>query len=296
MRATGVFGVAGSLAVALNLAVSAAAADPVQRLPNAAWFGGLGGAYSHVDLKQSMIGVSDPTSVYKDGVLVATGTAGGPVVPFGLSEANFAPQGQVGYFAHFPGSGLLWGIKLTYQYDDAALERPELIPQAGQFTPVGGSPDSFTGNVIIGSSKTRVTHQLTLFPFIGQSFGQGFVYGGGGPMLLNVETDIRNAIGFADINGQHTDITGAPLNFSSNDWVWGGGFQLGVAYFLSDLWFIDINYTWARTSQPSNGYSDQFTSSFVQSGSTITTEGGANLYVSDRLTTQSVAISINRAF
>lgn len=287
--------VSGSLIVAFALAADAAA-QSASGPPRAARFGGLGGAYSSVDLDQSLLGVSDPTSVYMNGSLVAVGAAGGPAVPNGQRDGSLAPQGQIGYFAHFPGASLLWGIKLSYQYDGSDTEWRGILPQAGAFTPVGGSPDSFTGNVLIGSAKTRVSHQLMLFPFLGQSFGQGFFYGGGGPMLLDVETTIRNAIGFADINGRHSDITGAPLNFSSSDWVWGGGFQAGLAYFLDDLWFVDLNYTWARANGPSNSYSAQFSSSYIDSGSTITTEGGAILDVSDRLTIQSVAVSINRAF
>jgi len=94
------------------------------------------------------------------------------------------------------------------------MQRREILPQSGEFTTVGGSPDAFTGNVLIGSSRTRETHQLSLFPFFGQRFSSGFVCTGGGPVLMEVETEIRNAIGFADINGQHSDITGAPMNFS----------------------------------------------------------------------------------
>jgi opacity protein-like surface antigen len=264
--------------------------------PDAAWFGGIGGAYSRVDVDQSTLGVSDPTSVYQDGTLVATGTAGGPAVPYGLSDDSAAPLAQVGYFERFAASNMLWGFKLTYQYDGADMERREILPQSGAFTPVGGSPDSFTGNVLIGSSKTRVSHQLALFPFLGQSFTGGFFYAGGGPVLVEVDTEIRNAIGFADINGRHSDITGAPLSFSSSEWVWGGGVQVGLAYFLNDLWFVDVNYTWMRTGTSSKTFTAQFSSSYEDSGATITTEGGANLVVDDELTTQSLAISINRAF
>lgn len=287
--------VVGSGFLVFVTAISAAA-QSTSTPPRAAWFGGLGGAYSSVDLDQSLLGVSDPTSVYMNGSLVAEGAAGGPAVPYSLTDGKLSPQGQIGYFAHFGGGSLMWGIKLSYQYDGSDMQWRGLLPQAGAFTPVGGSSDSFTGNVLIGSAKTHVPHQLTLFPFLGQSFGQGFFYGGGGPMLLNVETSIRNAIGFADINGRHSDITGAPLNFSSNDWVWGGGFQAGVAYFLDDVWFVDLNYTWLRANGPSNSYSAQFSSSYVDSGATIATEGGAVLEASDRLTIQSVAVSINRAF
>jgi hypothetical protein len=40
-----------------------------------------------------------------------------------------------------------------------------------------------------------------------------------------------NALGFADVD-THTSITGAPVSFASSNWVWGGGLQAGVTYFL----------------------------------------------------------------
>jgi len=293
MMARSLYGIAALLAAPL---AASANSESFSGHPTAAWFGGVGGAYVHTDLKQSMLGVSNPTSVFQDGTLVAVGTAGGPAVPFGLSDDTFAPVGQLGYFEQFPGSSMLWGVKFTYLYSGADMQRREILPQAGEFTTVGGSTDTFTGNVLIGSSGTRAAHQLSLFTFFGQRFSSGFIYAGGGPVIMEVETEIRNAIGFADINGQHSDITGAPMNFSNREWVWGGGFQLGLTYFLSENWFLDLNYTWARTVQSSTTFSAQFSSSYVDDGATITTEGSANLVVGNRLTTQSVGLSLNRAF
>lgn len=284
---------AGSLTALSGLA---SAQETPSSFPAAAWFGGAGGSFTSVDLTQTLDGFSSPTQVTQNGTLVATGIAGGPTEPFRSSENRLAPEAQVGYFEQFAASSWLWGFKLIYQYEGVHTANREIVPQVGQFTPVGGSTDSFTGHFVVGSSETRVKHQLTLFPFFGHAFGNGFIYGGGGPMLLDVETDINNAIGFADINGVHSSITGAPVSFADTEWVWGGGVQVGLVCFLDASWFVDFNYTYARTQQFSHTFSAPFSNSFVLSGDTFTTSGVANLAVGDTLTSQSASISLNKAF
>jgi hypothetical protein len=81
-------------------------------------------------------------------------------------------------------------------------------------------------------------------------------------------------------------------NFSSSDWVLGGAAQVGVTYFLDRSWFLDVNHTYALTGQFTNDYIGPFTST----SSSYTTTGTANLSVADRITSQSVAVSINKAF
>ena len=72
--------------------------------------------------------------------------------------------------------------------------------------------------------------------------------------------------------------------------------QAGATYFLDASWFLDFNYTFAMTQQFSNTYSASFTNSFMLNTKTYTTSGVANLLVTDRLTTQTVGISLNNAF
>jgi opacity protein-like surface antigen len=91
-------------------------------------------------------------------------------------------------------------------------------------------------------------------PFIGYSFEKGFVYLGGGPTGSNTQTNIRSLVGFADINGVPTDISGAPQDFTGSGWVAGGAGTVGGTYFLSHSWFIDIAYTYARTTDQTFNY------------------------------------------
>jgi len=89
---------------------------------------------------------------------------------------------------------------------------------------------------------------MLLMPFIGRSFGNSYVYFGAGPALFGTHSKIINAIGFADIHGFELDVTGAAVSFSSSDWVWGGGGQIGLGYYLSPSWFLDLNYTFAMSA------------------------------------------------
>ena len=74
--------------------------------------------------------------------------------------------------------------------------------------------------------------------------------------------------------------------------AWGGGAQVGMTYFLDRSWFLDFNYTYARTGQ----FTDNYTRPFTSTSNGYTTTGTAYLTAADRVTTQSVAVSINTAF
>jgi len=88
------------------------------------------------------------------------------------------------------------------------------------------------------------------------------------------------------------DITGKPTSFSSSNWVWGGAAQVGMTYFLDGSWFLDFNYTYAHTEP----FMDTYSAPFVSMSNGYTTTGTAHLTAADRVTTQSVAVSINKAF
>jgi hypothetical protein len=66
----------------------------------------------------------------------------------------------------------LWGAKFAYSYLGAtSIVRNELLPQAGSITPTGSNVAvPFTGNALVQSFQTNITHQLALIPLIGKSF------------------------------------------------------------------------------------------------------------------------------
>jgi len=210
----------------LTFPLSARAEEPI--VPRAGWFAGLGGSFNNVNFDQDMF-ANGVGNVFSGTTLVATGAAGGPANPRQDIESTLAPEAQLGYFAHLGASNWLWGGKVVYRYVDATATQSDIAPQAGMLQTVSG-PDSFTGNVVIGSYRTQLNHEFAFMPFIGHSFARSFVYLGAGPALFGTQTKIDNAIGFADYNGMRGDVTGTPDNFSSSDWIWGGAAQVGLTY------------------------------------------------------------------
>ncbi len=263
--------------------------------PEAGLFIGLGGSYNSVKTDQNLFasGVSD---VFAGGALTAFGEAGGPANPYHNINSTFAPQVQGGYFKNFTGSDHFWGVKFLYQYlDSVANDEAIDSPQAGTFTSlVGGT--TFTGNVIVQSSQVNSKHELALMPFIGHSFMNSVVYLGAGPSVIGARSNIYHSIGYADINGVHADISGEQVNFSNSKWMWGGAMQIGAAYYFSPSWFLDCNYTYSVTNAYKNNNSSGFISSTTSGGTTYTTDGTLFVNASNRVTAQTLSISINKVF
>lgn len=280
----------------LSASTSATGADlgpaPGPTIPFAGLFVGLGGSFNSVKLDQNIAGHAT-SEVYDGSTLTATGQAGGPPASFNASELTLAPAAQIGYFRHFDDSNWLWGAKFSYQYLNANLNNNRaLVPQTGSFTTTGSDPVTtpFTGNVVIGSSQTTAEHEMLFLVFVGHSFANSYIYLGAGPALFGTKSRIKNAVGFADIDGRPTDVTGAPMSFSSSDWVWGGAGQIGISYFLSPAWSLDLNYTFVRSASYDIDYASGF------SNPANGTTGFAHLDTSQRITSQSVMMSINLVY
>ena len=263
----------------------------VSNVPKTALFVGLGGGYNSSNFGNQKVFAQGVSNVYLNGVLVAFGAAGGPADPYINTESTVSPVAQVGYFEHFVGSKWLWGAKFSYA-DVAATSTNQnvVIPQVGSFT--SATPDTFTGNVIVRSYQVSIHHQMALMPFIGRSFEKSFVYLGAGPSLSQTKTKLNGVIGFADINGVHTNITGTAANFSSSPWVYGGAATVGTTYFFDSSWFLDFNYTYGMTQEKKNSFSGPFSSTssgYVDTGILSGTFAG-------RVITQSFTVSINKGF
>jgi opacity protein-like surface antigen len=180
------------------------------------------------------------------------------------------------------------GGKFSYSYlDSSSSSSTFLIPQYGSFD---GTP--FTRNAVTRSFQATVDQQIALIPYLGYSFEKSFIYFGGGPTLTRVKTEVNDLVGFADINGVRTDISGPAQSFSSSEWVYGGAITMGTTYFLDQSWFVDINYTFSATqNSTANYYStfDHVDGSTTYKGELIGSSEGST-------TTQSVGVSINKAF
>ena len=279
--------------VALCVLLTGSGLAAAGEMPDSAFHIGLGGSASSVNFNApsvSALGISDVYNT-SSGQLISSGSAGGPPVNADLDSANkLAPSVQAGYFSKFAGSTYLWGAKFAYTYVDASSSSQAfLVPQYGSF---GATP--FTGNALIRSYQTSLRQQVNFLPYLGKAFADGYAYIGAGPTYSKINTKANGVIGFADINGQRSDISGAPQSFSANNWVWGWQASLGGSYFIDKEWFVDVNYTYGVTNGYSADLSGPFTNVSAASGRTYT--GSLIGSGASHLTTNAVAFSINRAF
>jgi hypothetical protein len=267
--------------------VRAADAPPLSFVPSSSFFLGVGGGYNVANFGTQNVYAVGTSNVYQNGLLTSSGSAAGPANIETNSQSAVAFSAQGGYFQHFYSSDWLWGAKFAYSYLGAtSIVRNALLPQAGSFTATGShTAVPFTGNALVQSFQTNVTQQLAFIPFI---------YIGAGPTLSQVRTTLNGLIGFADINGTRTDVSGSPVNFSSTAWVYGGAATIGASYFLGQSWFIDVNYTFAMTGNNTSGFSGPFTNPNGTNGSTtVGTMVGTS---AGKLITQGIAATINKTF
>jgi opacity protein-like surface antigen len=261
-------------------------------VPDRAFYLGLGGSFSGIDFGRQDVYAVGTSEIFEDGVLVATGEADGPGDFLLDDQTTFAPTVQGGYFQRIPGGDWLWGGKFTYAYLDSSSSLNDVrLPQSGSYTE-DGVTTPFEGNAIVKTYTTSIRHQMALVPFVGRTFERSFVYLGAGPTLSQTKTEIDGLVGFADI-GRPRDISGAPQDFSSTDWVYGAAATLGVTYFFDPSWFADVSYTYAQTQDNKSSYSSTFEGPGPD-GTTL--EGTLDGSSSGRVITQSVAFTMNWAF
>ena len=182
------------------------------------------------------------------------------------------------------------GAKFSYSYmgGSSATTNRILIPQYGTY-PSGAS---FTGNAVAASYQKTIKNQISLIPYFGQSFDRSTIYFGVGPTLSQANTKIDNLIGFADLNGVRTDVSGTPQNFSATQWVYGGAAMLGGTYFLDKAWFLDFSYTYAMTQNKTSNYY----STFDNPGTTTSYKGSLIGSSTGTASIQTVGLTINKLF
>ncbi len=261
-------------------------------VPNSGAYIGLGfGANSTQFNGQQLEATGISTATNMSTGSMSTGTAGGPPVGIGMGNANsIAPTIQAGYFQKFQDSSYLWGAKLSYSYMGGSSSTTDriLIPQYGTY-PSGAS---FTGNAVAASYQKTIQNQISLIPYIGQSFERGTIYFGVGPTLSQVNTKINNLIGFADLNGVRTDVSGTPQSFSATNWMFGGAAMLGGTYFIDRTWFLDFSYSYTMTQNKTSNYF----STFDNPGSTTSYQGSLIGSSTGTATIQTIGLTLNKLF
>ncbi len=258
-------------------------------------FFGVGSSYNSVKIDQHLTGTSI-SNVFSDNTLVAFGETGGPANPYHHTQSTFAPQAQLGYSHRFSNSCWFLGCKAAYQYLSLTFTENNLDSfQTGTYTPLNVVDTVFTGHLVINSSQTRVDHEFFVLPFFGYFFNKSCAYLGGGPVLFRAQYDLYGVTSFARINGAISDIAGTPQNFSNAEWIWGGIAQMGWMYPLTSAWFLDFNYSYAVTGNITMKNSTSFASAFV-AGTVYSETGAEYLTTTQRITAQSLTISINKHF
>jgi hypothetical protein len=289
-------GLIGSL-VAAATAAGAQTSPDSSKMPASAFYIGVGASLGAADFGTQNIYAVGTSNVYAGNTLVATGTALGPPVGVKMStEFALAPTIQAGYYAQFAESNWLWGVKFDYSYLNASSTAQRvLLPQYGSFTDQASKATTpFTGTAIVRSSQTTVVQQMSLIPTIGQSFGRGFVYAGAGLTLSQLRANQHQLVGFADINGNRQDVSGAPQDFNGSAWTFGGVATVGATYFFDTSWFVDLNYKYGMTGTQRFNYASSYSNSSTSNGTrNVGTLVG---YASYRLISQSLSLTINRAF
>jgi hypothetical protein len=260
-----------------------------QIVPASAFFGGLGVSGVSANFGSINLNTLGISNAYNTGVLVASGSAGGPYQIQTATQNTLAPLAQLGYFQHFKNNNWLWGAKFTYSYLNSSNTLSEFtIPQFGSNT----TGETFTGTATVESFQSSIKNQLILTPFIGFSLEHGFFYLGAGPSLSQTSTKINGLTGHADIDGTSVNISGAPTNFSSTNWVYGAAALIGGTYFFNPCLFVDFNYTYDWTANHTNNFYATFTNMqppYSNSGSLI---GSSRNHV----LTQAVTLTINQVF
>jgi hypothetical protein len=287
-------------AVAADLPLQSASPPVVSIVPQSAFFLGVGGSADSVNFNSQYTygkGTSY-TPAHYDAIgrftPSITGSAAGGT-GFNLDPgAGLAPAIQLGYFQHFSDSPWLAGIKLTYSYSGASSSYGDLlIPQAGGFTQAGVYTP-FTGNYVVQSYRQTLENQISLIPFIGQSFDRSYVYGGVGPTFVQTKTSINRITGFANLDGLTTSVTGIGQGstYSFSQWLFGISGTVGATYFIDSHWFVDMNYTASITGNKTTNWGGLWSDSPAIGETRTGTNTG---YSSGTVTTQYFAITLNRA-
>lgn len=259
-------------------------------------FLGLGTNYNSINVTQNSWGqgISNIITTTAN----TTGIAQGTGAPFHNTSNTFAPEIQAGYFKHFTDTQNLYGLKFSYQYLGSNATNSNLyIPQLGTTTSnITGVTSSLFGYVNADSVQVTTNHEFNLMAYLGRSFGNKYIYLGVGPSLFNMQSKNYYSIGYAYFEGATVDVTGLVSYSSPSIWAWGGAAQLGMTYFLSPTWFMDLSYTYAVTGNNTSPHEQAFTNT-SQIGTTVYTTSGT-LFTRDTLSisTQALTLTINKVF
>ncbi len=265
-------------------------------MPQTGFFFGLGGSYNSVQFDQNLY-LQSSTFVDVGGTEIAFGMAGGHHGNFNATQSAFAPQAQIGYMMYTPCCDWLWGAKLTYQYLGVTITDPRIgFGAADLLHTTDDAPvnTTFAASVSERNAQATTKSEIALLAFVGRPFSSGYAYLGAGPIVINSQYEIDAAVASIAVNNTTGPVVtnGGCTGGSSSKWIWGGVAQIGLTYYVDPTWFLDFNYSYAYTTRVkfnNNEYSSNSTAGFHASSYVYST-------ASERLITQSFAITINKVF
>jgi opacity protein-like surface antigen len=239
-------------------------------VPKSAISFGVGGDLNYsVYGTQYIYAVGNGTYFDDKGKSLAIGYAQGSNKIGMSNQVRIAPSAQIKYFQYLDNSNLLFGANYSYSYLHSRSSTPNVtVPQWGSsligdgtkldLTGHDGKRIGATGNALASSYQVSINHQMQFIPFVGYGFANGFFYIGGGPSLSQIQTNVINLIGFAQMRGQPTDQSGVAQDFSGNHWMFGGAASAGLTYFLTPNWYVDLNYTYSQPRTSTSNYWSTF--------------------------------------
>lgn len=265
-------------------------------IPGSGFFAGVGGGLTGVNFGHQSLYAIGTSRDYKNGMVVSAGTAAGPGGADPATAITASPEIRLGYYAHIGASHWIWGVRASYQDLLANETLTDVgIPQSGVIAYAGlRTLQPFTGIAVVQTYRVQADSRFAAMPFIGRDIGPGFLYLGLGGSMTHATTAMDGLVGYATVNGQTQNVSGAPQNFSSAGWVMGAGITLGGTVFLSHDWFLDIAYRFDETAAQVGRYISSFTNSSTNPG--ITTVGNLYGQSSERIITNGVTVTINRKF
>lgn len=281
-------------AATLTGAVIAGGFDP-SLVPQSTFFGGLGVNGSSVNFENQQVYAGGTT--WQPGSIIGWGTGS---TNFILNSSSApVPFIQAGYFKHFFDRPWLLGGKISYGYFNISADRNLLIPQTGGVTTTTGgmtTTEPFAGNYTVQTYRQTMHHQISLIPLIGRTFERSYLYFGGGPTFSQTKLSIENmASPIAFVDGIPISPTGVGngSNYSTTQWLFGGVAMIGITYFITSTWFVDLSYSYSvtgtKTSRWGGAWSDTLPDGSMRIGNNTGTSTGS-------VNAQAFSVSINVAF
>ena len=190
-----------------------------------------------------------PRSKYNFGPTPVTqAQEGGPFFDFDRHKFGFAPDVQLGYTVPFADGDWQAGLKFNYKYANIDSKENVSIPQAGTLIPWSDRRPPKTSPALCRSTRRRSISGISLRhrnnrPRVRQARNLCR----GRPRTVRGRDEVYQRDSFCpDRRGVLQRLRRA-VNFTNNNWVWGGAAQVGATYALSPRWFLDLAYTFAQS-------------------------------------------------